>query len=123
VLLFLDDERECPPGWTLARNADEAINLLAIHWDSVVAISLDHDLGVGYKTGYDLACKIEEMTYCGSRPLPRGIILNVHSANPVGAKRIGQALDSAAKMSGLHVEVTYHEAHKLRSLMRRVLAE
>lgn len=47
-------------------------------WDVVF---LDHDLGEGNGTGYDVACWLEEH----EEHMP---IVVVHSSNPVGAKRI-----------------------------------
>lgn len=41
--LYLDDVRPCPPGWTLAKTAREAIELLEEGGD-IVEVSLDHDL-------------------------------------------------------------------------------
>ena len=57
--LWLDDEREAPSSlWTRARTAKEAIQLLEQADFDVV--SLDHDLGEGAGTGYDVANYIEE---------------------------------------------------------------
>lgn len=42
--LFVDDFRECPEGWTLARTVTEAIRL--IHTHQPEEISLDHDIRV-----------------------------------------------------------------------------
>ena len=41
--VYLDDERPCPPGWTIARWPDEAVSLLES--GEVTHLSLDHDLG------------------------------------------------------------------------------
>lgn len=57
----------------------------------VESISLDHDLGY-QKTGLDLANWIEENAFNGN--LER-LIWSVHSRNPVGAKKITQALRNA----------------------------
>jgi hypothetical protein len=41
--LYVDDERDCPKGWDIARSYDEAIRLLSEeHYEY---ISLDYDLG------------------------------------------------------------------------------
>lgn len=40
--LFIDDLRDCPPGWLLARTNREAIYLLATH--DIEVVSLDHDI-------------------------------------------------------------------------------
>ena len=80
--LFLDDERPCPEGWTLARTFEEAVQLL--NEGNVTAVSLDHDLGTE-RTGYDLASLLEEAAFCG---LETPEELFCHSANPVGRSRI-----------------------------------
>ena len=57
--IYLDDEREAPPGWHLVKTSDEAIELL--NGGSVTEISLDHDLGDDRAgTGYDVILWIEK---------------------------------------------------------------
>ena len=77
-----------------ARTAHEAIALL--DQGSVTAISFDHDLGdeavVG--SGYVVACHVEAGAHAGT--LAR-LEWAVHSANPVGRKRIEAAMRSAEK--------------------------
>lgn len=92
--LWLDDERPAPEGWTLVRTAEEAIELLK--QGKVKRISLDHDLGIGFSTGYKVACFIEQAAHDGTLvPLER---MFVHSANPVGKARMGAALYNANKI-------------------------
>ncbi|MFW6122293.1 MAG: cyclic-phosphate processing receiver domain-containing protein, partial [Petrotogales bacterium] len=56
--IFLDDEREAPPGWERVYWPDEAIEL--IKTGNVEEVSLDHDLGDDEKgTGYDVIKWIE----------------------------------------------------------------
>ena len=96
--VYLDDIRECPEEWVLARTYQEAIDLLKT--GKVETISLDHDLGdvrsgAGYcdphreLTGYDVACWIERAVLDGKIPIPR---MRCHSANPVGKQRINQVI-------------------------------
>jgi len=75
VRIYLDDYREKPEGWTLAKTVEEAIELLENN--EVTHISLDHDLGMDEKTGYAL-CKW--MT--ANKKWPEHVAF--HSANPVG---------------------------------------
>lgn len=42
---YLDDLRNAPPGWSLARTFDTGLSKLAARRGSWEAISLDHDLG------------------------------------------------------------------------------
>jgi hypothetical protein len=91
--VFLDDVRDCPPGFTLARTYDECIALL--RENDVDTLSLDHDLGqdnpyAGYvqpaHTGYDVCKWIVEHD-----KWPKRIIL--HTANPVGRANMYQLLN------------------------------
>ena len=87
IRLFLDDQREpymvehCtdPLGWTIVRSVDAAKNVLSTR--QVSHVSLDHDLGSHQKTGYDLCRWMTEFF-----TWPDNVY--VHSANPVGAKRM-----------------------------------
>lgn len=109
--VYLDDIRDCPEGWTLARNYQEALDLLRT--GKVTEISLDHDLGmevtgkvdvdewdnqillardIEAKTGYDVACWIEEALYHGH--LRWDMKIHCHSANPAGKKRIMQVIEA-----------------------------
>lgn len=111
IYLYLDDMRPFPEGWKGVRTIEEAkAELAAGH---VEMASLDHDLGacemcMGEKTidqwlsetdmasmphcehvgtGYDLVCWMEETGYWPKQK-PQ-----VHSANPVGAFRMRQAIN------------------------------
>ena len=86
--LWVDDIREAPEGWDVARTYDEAVKKLLT--TSYRVVSLDHDLGEE-KTGYDIACVIEAMVVKGYE-VPSMIMC--HSANPVGKARISQAVKS-----------------------------
>lgn len=93
--LFVDDERECPEGWIVARSYDEALTFLGIDQKCQVSdLSIDHDLGEG-KSGYDLACWLEERLVYGYE-VP--VKITCHSANPVGRARIEQCLASIRRM-------------------------
>lgn len=104
--VYLDDVRQPPIGWVLVRTLAEAKLILSS--GHVERLSLDHDLGwceqcsldtrvLGYATvigscehvgtGYDLVCWMEET---GNWPLQKP---TVHSANPVGAARMRQAIE------------------------------
>ena len=55
--VYVDDLRDCPKGFTIARTFEEAVTLLQQH--EVDILSLDHDLGEDAEgnllpTGYDL---------------------------------------------------------------------
>lgn len=86
--VFLDDKRDCPEGWILAKTYKEAITLLET--GKVTEMSLDHDLG-SKKTGYDVLAYIEEKLHKEIFNVPK---LKVHSANPPAKVRMSAAIDS-----------------------------
>lgn len=93
--LWIDDVRPMPEGYThWAKTAEEAISILCDVFCPVVeTISFDHDLG-GEFTGYDVALYIEKASYEGTFWRCNW---DIHSANPVGRKRIRQAMESAER--------------------------
>ena len=46
--LYLDDLRNPPEGWALARNIREAKRLVEANKGQITNMSLDHDLGICY---------------------------------------------------------------------------
>ncbi len=110
--LYLDDIRPLPTGWTLARSAEEARDLILT--GEVDRASLDHDLGEcdecanafprrGYPlvtdtcrhkmTGYDL---VKWMAETGNWPRSKPV---VHSANPCGAENMRATINRYWKSS------------------------
>lgn len=95
--LWLDDIRPAPPGFDVhVKTAPDAIRFLES--GKIAEVSLDHDLGEGADlgtdvgTGYDVAVWIEQKAHDAT--LPR-IAWNVHSANPVGRRKMEVALQNA----------------------------
>lgn len=89
--VWLDDERPMPDHFNChCKTAEEATE--ALKTGDVVSISLDHDLGSGRLTGYDVAVFIEKSAYDGTLGRMR---LAVYSANPVGKQNIKMALRNA----------------------------
>ena len=89
--LWLDDIRKKPDGFDLhVTNVRSAKELIIT--GRVKFISFDHDLGDNQDTGYDLAKFIEELA--ANNMIPR-LGWSIHSANPVGAEKIRQAMKSA----------------------------
>lgn len=89
--VYLDDIRNPKSeGWFVVRTAEEAIELL--DRNVVTHMSLDHDLGEGLKTGYDVILYIEQKI----RTDPNFVLpeISVHSANPVGVRNMLRALES-----------------------------
>jgi hypothetical protein len=76
--VYLDDERTAPDGWVLVKTVDDVIYLL----DCITDLSLDHDLGEGNKTGYDLMVYLEDKVYNDETfNIPN---ITFHTQNPVG---------------------------------------
>lgn len=94
--LWLDDLRDPAKygriGWTWAKTAQEAIDLLKT--GKVICASLDHDLTIQQTlgtpdkedTGYTVVCWMEE-----NDVWPDGGV-EVHSMNPVGKWKMEQAI-------------------------------
>jgi hypothetical protein len=102
VRVWLDDVREAPEGWIHVKTPEAAIELL--HSGEVEEISLDHDLGLGTpeseRTGYDVLAWLEEAVATGAWE-HRVPVMRIHSANPVGWRRMEQAIASIQRFSGL----------------------
>jgi Cyclic-phosphate processing Receiver domain len=98
--VWLDDVRVAPDGWVHITTPEEAIELLRS--GEVEEISLDHDLGLATpeseRTGYDVLAWLEEAVATGAwkHPVP---VMRVHSANPVGWRRMEQAIESIHRLS------------------------
>lgn len=93
--IYLDDVRDCPDGYILCRTAEEAIEY--IKTGKVKFISFDHDLGEVPLSGYDVATFIENMVQQKEISCP---CWSIHSSNPIGRKRIQQAMMSAYNIKG-----------------------
>lgn len=96
VKVFLDDERETPPGWIRARWPDEVITLLEA--GGVTELSLDHDLGDDARgTGYDVIRWIEEAVALREFTPPT---IRVHSANSSARERMLLGIESINRLAG-----------------------
>ncbi len=95
IHLWVDDERPMQGHFNHhAKTAQEAVTVL--NTGKVTILSLDHDLGPPEAgTGYDVACHVEGMCHEGLT-IPHTITL--HTANPVGRKRMEGCLDSIRRM-------------------------
>lgn len=93
MYLYVDDLRDCPVGFTLARTYDEAIHLLENN--KVEVLSLDHDLGEDsdgklLPTGYDLVKYFCENGLRANR-------IYMHTDNPVGRENMFETLLGAQR--------------------------
>jgi len=78
--LWFDDIRPAPEGWDWAKSFDEAVALLKT--GNVENASLDHYMGLGQPTGYDLVMWMEQNQTWPARSI------YVHSADPVGRAKM-----------------------------------
>ncbi len=89
--LWLDDKRPMPPEYDEhVLTAQDAIESIVMF--HVTDISLDHDLGDGAGTGYDVAKFIETSAHDG---MIGRIRWKLHTANQVGRERMRMALANA----------------------------
>lgn len=99
IELWVDDARPPPPGWTHARTAGEAIEILAsgVH---AVSLSLDDDLGSpAAGSGHDVAKWIEGQILAGNLDLlPH--VYGCHGADPAEQERIWKVLRAAHEAHG-----------------------
>lgn len=94
--VYLDDERETPPGWARTFWPQDTIALLAT--GAVTELSLDHDLGDDERgTGYDVRLWIERAAVERGFVPPR---MNVHSANPAARRRMLAAIEAIGRLGG-----------------------
>lgn len=92
--VYLDDERDTPPGWVRVYWPQQAIELLET--GAVTELSLDHDLGDDERgTGYDVLLWIEQAVAERGFAPPR---MRVHSANPAGRRRMLAAIDAIGRL-------------------------
>lgn len=92
VNLYLDDLRDCPDGFVVARSVEEALNIMKNH--DIGILSLDHDMGVNkngelMKSGYDLVKIICES---GDFQIDK---IYIHTDNVVGRENMYKTLLSA----------------------------
>ncbi len=93
INLYLDDLRDCPEGFVIARTVDEAKYYLNNF--QIKILSLDHDLGIDEQgnllpTGYDLAKYICEKGLKAEK-------IYIHTDNSVGRENMYNTLIGAQK--------------------------
>lgn len=105
INIYLDDLRDCPKGFTIARNMEDAIRLF--EKNAVNIISLDHDLGEDLNgkllpTGYDFV-----KYFCENNLFAQKIYL--HTDNGVGRENMYQTLLAAQRRGFISSEIKiYH---------------
>jgi hypothetical protein len=105
INLYVDDLRDCPKGFVIARNVDEAIYYLENYKVSI--LSLDHDLGEDRKgnllpTGYDLVKIFCEKAYRAEK-------IYLHTDNGVGRENMYKTLKGAQRRGFIDQDIEiYH---------------
>ena len=100
--LWLDDERPAPKGYRRCYNPEEVIchiyneDINHPYNEDITEISLDHDLGEGMGTGYDVLLWIEKQVHLYGYVPP---ILKVHYANSSARLKMENAIRSIYKYS------------------------
>lgn len=87
INVYLDDFRPCPPGFVLARSAEECLLLLAEC--DVNLLSLDYELGYGLPNG---AAVVRGMIVSGKYPKE----VYVHSSSMMGRAEMVRLLREAS---------------------------
>lgn len=105
INVYVDDLRDCPIGFVMAKTYQEAIYLLENH--EVDILSLDHDLGEDLQgnllpTGYDLVKYICEKGLRANK-------IYIHTDNPVGRENMYQTLHGAKRRGFIDSDIKiYH---------------
>ncbi len=91
--IWLDDERNPSDyvvgTWWWVTRAEDLIRFLSALEDMTgITLSLDHDLGDGVLTGYDVMLFIEDRVAEGWNPPTE---IRIHTQNPVGRKNMEAA--------------------------------
>ena len=94
--IFLDDEREWPEGWLLARTPAEFFNLLhSIDTSRLTHLALDWHLGAGHPTGEDIVERLVDPQADHLALLSNVRIIHCHSSDRDRAASMGRALRAA----------------------------
>lgn len=105
INVYLDDLRDCPKGYEIARNVERAKKLFQDR--EVNILSLDHDLGEDLEgnlleTGYDFVKYFcEKGMYCSK--------IYIHTDNVVGRSNMYETLKGAQRRGFISNEIEiYH---------------
>lgn len=105
INLYVDDLRDCPPGFQIARTVKEAKHYFKT--STIKILSLDHDLGTDQNgillpSGYDLVKYICETNLRADK-------IYLHTDNPVGRNNMYHALVGAQERGYIDHDIAiYH---------------
>jgi len=77
VRIYMDDCRDCPEGFLLARTTQECLDLMEKHQGNISVLSLDHDMSDNDNDGYWVVKQIVDRGLYAEK-------IYFHTANPVG---------------------------------------
>lgn len=105
INLYLDDSRDCPKDFVLAKTIEEAIYYLKNF--KVNILSLDHDLGIDKNgkllpTGYDLVKYI-----CENNIYIKEVYL--HTDNPVGRENMYETLIASQRRGFISKDIKIYK--------------
>lgn len=86
IKLYLDDLRPTPSGWLGVKTVEEAIT--ALQSGRVEEASLDHDLGIEQRSGYELTVWMKQHNIWPAQGV------TVHSGNGPGIQNMCQEIES-----------------------------
>jgi len=111
INLYLDDLRDCPKGFIVARTFDQAVDLIERH--TIDVLSLDHDLGSDedgnlLPTGYDFVKKFCEEGHFANK-------IYIHTDNVIGRENMYETLLAAQRRGFISKEIEiYRHPHYWR---------
>ncbi|MBM7568591.1 hypothetical protein JOC55_005581 [Paenibacillus sacheonensis] len=101
----MDDLRDCPEGFVLARSYSEAVAY--INKEEIHVLSLDHDLGED-DAGKELPNGYDLVKYMCEQGL-RADKIYLHTDNPVGRKNMYETLLAAQRRGFIEADIEiYH---------------
>lgn len=110
INLYVDDLRDCPKGFTIARNFEEAVQFIENY--NIHILSLDHDLGEDQNgnllpNGYDL------VKYFCEKGL-RADKIYIHTDNGVGRENMFHTLKAAQRRGFIdkNIEIYHYSITK-----------
>ncbi|SDM15343.1 MULTISPECIES: cyclic-phosphate processing receiver domain-containing protein [Paenibacillus] len=105
INLYVDDLRDCPEGFVVARTYYEAIHILETR--KVAILTLDHDLGEDVD-GKELPNGYELVKYFCEHGL-RADKIYIHTDNPVGRQNMYETLLAAQRRGFISEDIEiYH---------------
>lgn len=90
MMVFMDDARETPTGWSRTYTVEQTIAVLRTR--TVTHLSLDNDLGEGQAEGYHVLDWLEETVH-GDKTFPMPEV-QIHSSNASRVEYMRRALRS-----------------------------